>query len=319
MAEPHPLPYCSYPSAADVAQHGVQILPSSLPLVDFERARPHRSLRYAAMPASYLTSPEVLQLAEVVGTSFARREPQCRHLKPAKLMPAELREALHSDPFGESAFGPWNTERLMYWFIRLLVFTDATSVRSAIGLNAETLAQSLAVLGETGEVIGGALNETMPLHTDPPSVRQGDPFLDAVLAFVEPVIALLGAQDAEALKVLSVAYPEFREAHAAGKVGHHFMVARSDPLPTLDAFELVAATAERYQALGYAFMVIEATNQWTGAACEVLGATRVHFAPFRARRTVSRSVEPLPDTVTSPDGFLSSRDSGSMLYVIRLA
>ena len=318
MAEPRPLPYCSYPSAIDVAQHGLQILPARLPLVDFERARPHRSLRYAAMPASYLTPLEVLQLAEVVGTSFARRGPQCRHLQPAGHLPAELREALHTDRFGESAFGPWNTERLMYWFIRLLVFTDATSSRSAIELQTRTLAQSLAVLDETGEVIGGALNEVMPPHAGPPSFRQGDPFLDAVLAFVEPVLALLGAQDAEALKALSVAYPEFRDAHAAGKVGHHFMVARSGALPKSDTFELVAATAERYRALGYVYMVIEATNQWTGAACEVLGATRVHFAPFRVRRTVRRSAEPL-DTVTSPDGFLSSNDSGSMLYVIRLA
>jgi hypothetical protein len=83
----------SYPSASDVAQHGLQILPASLPLVDFEGARLHRRLRYVAMPASYLTPPEVLRLAEVGGTSFARREPQCRHLRPAKLPSAELREA----------------------------------------------------------------------------------------------------------------------------------------------------------------------------------------------------------------------------------
>src|SRR5262249_8855402 len=318
MAEPRPLPYCSYPSAIDVAQHGLQILPASLPLVDFERARPHRSLRYAAMPASYLTPLEVMQLAEVVGTSFARREPQCRHLQSPKLMPAELREALHADLFGESAFGPWTNEPLMSWFIALLVLTAPPSSRSAIELNPATLAQSLAVLDETGEVIGGALNETMPVHAGPPSFRQGDPFLEAVLAFVEPVLALLGAQDAEALKALAVAYPEFREAHVAGKVGHHFMVARSGALAKSVTLELVAATAERYRALGYAYMVIEATNQWTGAACEVLGATRVHFAPFRVRRTVRRSTEPV-DTVTSPDGFLSSKDSGSMLYVIRLA
>jgi hypothetical protein len=97
------------------------------------------------------------------------------------------------------------------------------------------------------------------------------------------------------------------------------MVARSDTLAKEDAFELVAATAARYQALRYAFMLVEATNQWTGAACEALGAARVHFAPFRAHRTVRQSSEPLADTVSSPDGFLSSKDSGSMLYVIRLA
>jgi hypothetical protein len=131
---------CRPDVASDVAQHGLQILPASLPLVDFEGARPHRSLRYVAMPASYLTPPEVLRLAEVVGTSFARREPQCRHLRPAKLPSAELREALHADPFGESAFGPWSTERLMYWFIRLLVLTDATSPRSAVEVNTDSLA-----------------------------------------------------------------------------------------------------------------------------------------------------------------------------------
>ncbi len=317
--EPRPLPYCPYPSAADVAQHGVQILPTNLPLVDFERARPHRSLRYATVPATRLTPAQVMRLAEVVGTSFARREPQCRHLQPARVPPAGLREAVHTDAFGTSAFGPWDTERLLFWFIRLLVLTDPTSPRSVIAVNAETLAQSLVILDDTGDVIGGALNESMPLLVGPPAFRRGDPFLDAVHTFVAPVFALLGAQDVEAVKALSVAYPEFHDAHAAGKVGHHFMVARSDALPKADAFELVAATAGHYRALGHAFMVIEATNQWTGAACEVLGATRVHFAPFRAQRTVRRSAEPLDDTVTSPDGFLSSKDSGSMLYVIRLA
>jgi hypothetical protein len=319
MTEPRPLLHCPYPGSADVAQHGMQLLPASLPLADFERARPHRSHRYTAVPATRLTAAQVLRLAEVVGTSFARREPQCRHLQPAQCPPAGLHEALHTDPFGCSAFGPWSRESLVYWFIRLLILTDATSPRSAVEVNAEAVAQSLAILDDTGDVIGGALNETMPPLAEPPSFRRGDPFLDAVLAFVEPVFALLGAQDAEAVKALSVAYPEFRDAHAAGRVGHHFMVARSDALGKSDAFELVAATAAHYQALGHAFVVIEATNQWTGAACEALGATRVHFAPFRAQRTVRRSATPLPDTVTSPDGFLASKDSGSMLYVIRLA
>jgi hypothetical protein len=317
--DPRPLPHCAYPTAADVVEHGVQLLPPILPLVDLERTRPHRSFRYTAVPAARLTPSLILQLAEVVGTSFARREPQCRHLRPARVPPAGLLEAVHTDPFGTSRFGPWDTERLLFWFIRLLILTDPTSPRSAITVHPEALAQSLAILDDTGEVIGGALNEPMPALAGPPSFRRGDPFLDAVLEFVEPVFALLGAQDEEALKALSVAYPEFREAHAAGKVGHHFMVARSDALSKSDAFELVAATAARYQMLGDSFVVIEATNPWTGAACEALGGTRVHFAPFRARRTVRQSAAPLDDTVTSPDGFLSSKDSGSMLYVIRLA
>src|SRR5262245_4626825 len=115
MSEPRPLPYCPYPSAADVGQHGVQKLPASLPLVDFDRARPHRSLRYAAVPASGLAPAQIMRLAEVVGASFSQREPQCRYLQHASVPPAGLQEALHSDPFDTSAFGPWSKARLMYW------------------------------------------------------------------------------------------------------------------------------------------------------------------------------------------------------------
>ncbi len=97
------------------------------------------------------------------------------------------------------------------------------------------------------------------------------------------------------------------------------LVARSDALAKADAFELVAASAERYRALGYEFMAAEATNQWTGAAFEALGGVRVHFYPFQAKRVVRKSAEPLEGVVTSPDGFLSDKDSGGMFYVIRLS
>jgi signal transduction histidine kinase len=55
------LPYCVYPKARDVAQHGVQELPASLPLVDFAKARPHRSSRYTTIAAARLTPAQVLQ------------------------------------------------------------------------------------------------------------------------------------------------------------------------------------------------------------------------------------------------------------------
>jgi hypothetical protein len=66
-------------------------------------------------------------------------------------------------------------------------------------------------------------------------------------------------------------------------------------------------------------MVTEATNQWTGAPFEALGGVRMHFYPFQAQRTVRKSAEPLEDVTTSPNGFLSDKDSGGMFYVIRLA
>jgi len=170
-----------------------------------------------------------------------------------------------------------------------------------------------------GRVIGAAFNETIPPFDVEPPFREDDPFLDTVVGVWEPVYAALGAQDAEALTALSERYPVFREAYAQGKVSHHFLVARSEDLPKGDAFELVAASAERSQALGYSYMVTEATHQWTGAAFEALGGVRVHFAPFQAQPAVRKSEEPLEGVVTSPNGFLSDKDSGGMFYAIRLA
>ena len=319
VGNPSSLPYCAYPQASDVAQHGVQVLPEVLPLVDFTQAQPYRSRQYIPITVARLTLAQVLHMAEVVGTSFARHEPQTRYLQPSKYPPSGLMEARHTDPFGSDMFGPWTKERLVYWEIRLLVLTDPTRPLSAMKINEETLAQSLAIVDQTGLVIGGAFNETMPPLDRLPVFRQGDPFLSAVLAFVDPIFTLQGTQDAEALTALCTQYPAFQEAYAAGKVGHHFMVARSNALAKADTFELVAASAAHYQALGHAYMVTEATNQWTGAACEVLGGVRVHFAPFQGWQKVHQSAKPLEGIVTSVNGWLSDKDSGSMFYVIRLA
>jgi hypothetical protein len=317
--EARPLPYSAYPRAQDVAQHGIQPLPASLPLVDFARAAPHRSIRYTTVLATELTKDQLLQMAWVIGVGFARREPQARYLRPPKYPPVGLMEARHTDPFGTDPFGSWDAETQLYWVTRLTALTDPTSPQDAIEVNEETLVQSLAILDREGRVIGAAFNETMaPLDVEPP-LREDDPFLDIVFSVWEPVYGALGAQDAEALPVLSERYPEFREAYEKGKVSHHMLIARSDDLPKEDTFELVAASAERCRALGYEYMVTEATNQWTGAAFEALGGVRVHFRPFKVEPAVPKSDEPLEDATTSPNGFLSDKDSGGMFYVIRLS
>jgi hypothetical protein len=146
------------------------------------------------------------------------------------------------------------------------------------------MAQSLAIEDSRGQVIGGAFNETMPPLDVKPEFRQDGPFMAAVLTAWEPVITSLGTQDAAAL---ATKYPGFQEAYDQGKVVHHTPVARSDAPAQADTFELVAASAERHQAFGYAFIVTEATNQWTGAAFEALGGVRGHFAPFQAQRTTA--------------------------------
>src|ERR671914_1118620 len=317
--EPRPLPYSDYPTASDVAQHGLQPLPASLPLVDFAQAKPYRSSRYSTVLATELTKEQLLQMAWVIAAGFARREPQARYLRPPKHPPAGLMEVRHTDPFGTDSFGSWDTETQMYWIVRLTALTDPTSPQDAIEVNEETLAQSLAILAGEGRVIGAAFNQTMgPLDVEPP-LREDDPFLDIVFSVWAPVYGALGAQDAEALPVLSERHPQFREAYEKGKVSHHILIARSDDLPKGDTFELVAASAECCRELGYEYMVTEATNQWTGAAFEALGGVRVHFRPFLVEPAVPKSEEPLEGITTSPNGFLSDKDSGGMFYVIRLA
>jgi hypothetical protein len=316
--QPRPLPYTEYPKAADVERHGLQPLPGSLPLVDFARAEPHRSSRYPTVDATELAPEQMLEAAWVIADGFARREPQARHLRPPKNPPEGLMKARHTDPFGTVPFGPWNTVTQMYWIVRLAALTDPTTPLQAIEVNEDVLEQSLVIVDLEGRVIGAAFNETMPPVNVEPPLREGDPFLDTVFGVWEPVYAQLGSQDAEALAALSERYPAFQKAYDNGRVTHHLLVARSDDLPKEDAFELVAASARRCRALGYEYMVTEATNQWTGAAFEALGGVRVHFAPFQTSPAVPRSDEALEYATSSPNGFLSDKDSGGMFYVIRL-
>src|SRR5215212_11034558 len=228
---PSTLPYSAYPKAADAAQHGLQPLPESLPLVDFAQAKPYRSSRYSTVLATDLTMEQLLEMARVIGAGFARWEPQARHLRPPKHPPAGLMEARHTDPFGTETFGSWDTETHLYWIVHLLALTDPTSPKDAIEVNEETLEQSVAILDEGGRVIGGAFNETMPPFDVEPPFRGDDPFLDAVVGAWEPVYAQLGRQDAEALAALCERYPAFQKSYARGRVGHHLLVARSDDLP----------------------------------------------------------------------------------------
>ena len=132
IESPRSLPYYAYPSAVDIEQHGLQKLPAVLPIVDFTQARPYRSRRYTTLTAAQLTPVKVLQMAEVVAASFAKREPMVRHLRLYKCPPPELTETNHVDPFGRAEFGAWNKESLMYWFIRLFVLTNPSSPKSHI-------------------------------------------------------------------------------------------------------------------------------------------------------------------------------------------
>jgi hypothetical protein len=291
----------------------VQPLPDELPVADLTDAERYRSLRHRTTRTTDLAEAQLVQLAQVVGDAFSRLEPMARHLRPGQ-PPAGLPGAIHHDPLGSADFGPWTTSQILVWFVRLLALTDPTSPRDDIRVNEDVRSHSLAVVDDTGTVIGGAINETMSAPGHDLHLRQGDPFLDAVLNYAGPIFELVDRQDLEAITALADRYPTFADALTGGGVGHHFMIARGDRLPRDDAFELVAATVEHFRDAGFRYVVVEASKQWTGAACEALGGVRVHLAPFRTKVVV-----PIDgDGTTSPDGFISDKDSGCMFYLIRL-
>jgi hypothetical protein len=323
LPEPHHstsqlLKRCDYPSATDVHRHGIQNpLPEELRTWDSGTVALYRG-RYKSWILDNLNPRQIVQVAQVVGESFAAREPMCRHLCPPSVAPAALRHARHTDTFGSASFGLWTTPNIMQWFVRGLVLTDPTSSMTPVPVNRDVLTNSLAIIDAAGRVTGAALNETMPPIDAEPQWRGDDVFIESITSFISPVLGFLVAQDKAGITALCAKYPSFQSAYERGRVGHHFMIARSDALAIEDTFELVAASAERFHEQGFKFMVVEATNQWTGAACEALGATAVHFAPFRSKQVVPVSPTPLPNTVSSSDGFISNKDSGSMFYVLRL-
>jgi hypothetical protein len=203
---PESLPFCAYPTAAQVDQHGVQHLPEKLPVIDLTSGNTYRSHEHRATPATEVSDEQLLELTHVLGDSFAQRDVMCRHLQPGH-PPADLADVTHRDPFGIGAFGPWTRTQLMTWFIRLIALTDPTSPRGAVMVNEDVRAHSLVTLDNHGRVIGGAINETLPPPDLDLDLRQQDPFLDAALEFVGPIMDMVGHQEAEAPTVLAESYP----------------------------------------------------------------------------------------------------------------
>ena len=317
---PQQLPYCKYPTANDSAKHGLQPLPASLPLVNMDAARLFRSTVYKTTTLDNFNHQQVLQLAKVIADSFVLNESMTRHLNPPGHYPPALMEWQHRDAFGTTHFGEWSKSNLLYWLIRLLFLTDPYSAYDDILTNETLLQLSLAVCNNEGEIIGGALNIQLHEKDANKKMRTGDLFLDTILynSASMPIVELLEHQEEISLQALGNTYPQFKEALRQGKVAELYMIARSPSLPSADTFELVAATVEHFMRQGYQFIITAAANNWTGAAFELLGASRVYFAPYRDKIRVTASLDVVADKISSADGFISAKDSGCMLYVIRL-
>lgn len=312
------LPRCKYPTADDKQNHGIQRLPETLRPIDLSQVQKFRSSSYMPLSIQTLDSPQILELTRVIADSFVAREPMNRHLQAPQEYPQKIINLEHSDPFGSHRFGEWTKENIFFWFIRLMVLTDSSSPLNDIRSNDELFKLSLAIQDENGKIIGGAYNIPLASHLEEHPQRTNDPFINAIGPFIKPPLSLIIEQEHIAIELLHKKYPSFKSAHQERRVGCHFLVARSNALPVIDTFELVAASVERFIEFGYMYLVVTATNEWTGAACEVLGGIRVHYAPYRAEKKVAESKNARADQVHSTDGFLSDKDSGSMFYLIKL-
>ncbi len=310
------LPRCNYPTVDEIQQHGLYNLQKELPLVDFESARNFRSNKYTAIPLDGFDKSQILELAHIIARSFAINEPMNRHVHPSLKIPTETIQAKHKDYLGSDSFGPWTKENILFWFVRLVLLTDPSRPIGDIGINDDLFSHSLVIIDEHSKPIGGSLNITLPVEEE--EWRQNDPFIDAVFSYQDPVIQFIHEHEHTAIHALIERYPDFEKALQFGKVGYIAMIARSAELPSEHTFELFAASFEQFQKQEYEYMLITGTNQWTGAACEVLGAARIYFWPFRDEQRVAVENKAKQNQPYSSDGFISNKDSGLMIYALKL-
>jgi hypothetical protein len=316
MSCPENLPKCIYPKASDLEDYGLIELPDSLPLVDWDGIKKYRSSQYKTVPLSQFSNSKVLEMARMIADSFGKNEPMKRHLQPPLKTPTEVLNHIHLDSFGKEGFGEWTAANVVYWYMRLFILTNPSDAVENINVNTDTLNLSLAITNNSSTIIGGALNYLNKPEEIP--YRNEDPFIDAVMVIDKPILNLISTLEKEGIDALKERYPHFDQALRNGKVGSHAMIARSSELPKEDTFELVAASAETLKSRGFEYLLVTASNQWTGAACEVLNGTRVNFIPFRNIQKVPMKENASLYETFSVDGYLSAKDSGAMFYILKL-
>jgi hypothetical protein len=306
---PLKLPFCAFPTAADIGFHGMQVLPEKLTVVDFAEGSPHRSSQYLQVPFKDLSLEEIDQCVRLIAASFVENEPMNKHLILNNIGHPSFEGIRHEDVFGDSEFGPVSHVNIFYWFIRLFLLTERKVGFEKPILKADLINHSFATKDEKGEIIGVSLGEKMNEKID--SDDSLHPFAEFVTAFKKPILDFLHAQDEAAMNGLFEAYPDFKSAFAAGKVGGVSMIAKNEQLPSEHAFELFAAVVEHFKNNGFKYAITAASNQWTGAAAEVINGARAHFYPYRFNQ-----IKESPYSMT-PDGYISYKDSGIMFYIMK--
>ncbi len=309
------LPWCEYPTSADTTLHGLFDLTEDLPVVDFTSGSEYRNDRFKPVRVRTLDTTQTLETARVVARSFAINEPMNRHIRPSKQVPESITKVTYRDAWGNDPFGPWTTENIFFWFVRLLLLGNPSDPLDRIDRNEDLLDHSFAMVND-GRITGGCFNITLPYEDEAP--REKDPFLEAIFSHYGPIVNFLQMAEQKAMDALKKKYPAFRKALKLGKVGSIYMIARSNELSSEHTFGLFATSCEHFREQGYEYIIISATNQWTGAACEVLSGVRVYFSPFRNLKRIATEYEAAENEPYSQDGFIAGKDSGVMIYTMKL-
>ena len=318
--KPQKLPFCKYPNSGMLDYHGIYSLPDELPVLDLEKIKKYRSKRISLTCINVLNKLQIEQFMRLLAYGFSKLGPISRNIVPPLTYTNGLtKDSVHCDVLGSSCFGEWSAENLMYWFFRLFFVTNSTDSKGNIRFNSDVLNNSFVSLNEKNEVIGSVLNHLFYLSENSESDdRKNDIFLDAIRNYLEPMNSFVLKQDLEALKAISDKYPDFKKAYNEKNVACMAFLTRRGDLPVEDTFELFAFAVEHYYTKGFKYVVFEASNQWTGATCEVLNGVRVHFAPTKGKKNIFQSSVPLENISTSPDGYIGIKDSGCMFYIIKL-
>lgn len=310
------LPYCEYPKAKDIASHGLQELPSILPSIDWGKVNRYRNVNFNRSYVSLLDYDEILESAHLVAKSFAKNEAMRRTLKPARVMPHELKTYTHTDELGRGSITEWSAENIEFWTIRLFHLTNPSDLMGSIHLNNDSNDLSLVFYNDKNEMVGVVYNSTV--NVNEPLPRVTDPLMVAVSKEFEPIHKIVSNSENQAHDLLKEKYPEFDIALANKKVCTIYQLAKSEDLPSEHAFELFASAMEELKNKGFSYMVTCAANQWTGSACEVFNGIRVNFEPYRAVQRVNKSGDNILTEPYTNDGFISNKDSGLMYYIVKL-
>ena len=337
------VPFLKFPTHAETHRHGMQPLPTTLdvPQINPSSVLPYCMSENTASSVEFkswteLSKNDVLELVRMVGLGFAAYEPMCRHLN-AQLMTDELRDAEYEDALGRHSWGhhtlaeqkemtkedlPLTLADALTWWIRMAFISDPEV--EGRPLQQETLKRStVAIDTKTGDFLGALIGvpATLPPSSDAP---HPSPPADCVFQrecnkAIGPIGQLIEDMEGAAVPALITAYPAMKQAFEQHKVTCAFMISKSSQIEVSHSLpvDLFRAHMEQQIALGHKYIVTEASNPWTGAVMEAMGATPTYFAPHRSIGGIVKSDEPVEEGPSSSNGYVSDKDSGIMYYAGR--